>query len=221
MKRTWTDGIVVIGVLMLLYRISPDPDIIIIIAKPTQCLDLHTVGSPWVKAHFQETKMQGSWYDIAVKKDTQPRFCHCQTSHKTMSADGRAIHDRFGAYCLGLSLSGTLVYSFSDTPGIWNVTSDFFHLRNRIFPSAVVDVGVHPTTGEYEWMIEYCCIQWTPDTLFSAINMYSRTYTDQHLSVMDAAARKYGLGPYMDEGIGLHYPDHTRCRHSVDALVST
>jgi hypothetical protein len=182
--------------------------------KLTKCLNLQTVGSPYVQSNFQEEKMQGFWYELAVKKLTQPRFCQCQTSNKTINADSNnSITDEYYANCAGLDFRGKLNYQFSDTPGIWTVNFAMPNISNIKFPNAAVDVGVNTNTGEYDWMIEFSCKELKGEKIFYAINMYSRTYNNSKeiIPLMVTAARRYGLGPYIDQGRTLHYPDHTNC----------
>ena len=184
-------------------------------AKLTKCPNLQTLGSPFVQSQFEEERMQGFWYELAVKKDTQPRFCQCQTSNKTINADQVSMTDKFATNCLGLGLSGKLNYQFSETPGIWTVNFDIPFFRRNKYPNAAVDVGVNAKTGKYDWMIEFSCKELKNDKIFFAINMYSRTYEnpEKRIALMVATARGYGLGPYIDEGKDLHYPDHTKCNH--------
>jgi hypothetical protein len=190
--------------------------------SPKNCPDLHSLGSPFVKSKFDENLMRGLWYEVGVKKDTQPNQCNCQTSYKTINEDRVSLTDKFSTVCFyALVLKGTLQYLFSDFPGIWTVNFDAPLLDRIKFPNVVVEVGTNAETGEYDWMLEFSCDQRNSDEIFYAINMYSRTYEDASAKValMEATARDFGLGPYIDADTGLHYPDHWNCKHTVLPVV--
>jgi hypothetical protein len=93
----------------------------------------------------------------------------------------------------------------------------FKPLEGVSFPNTIVDVGLDPETGEYDWAIEFQCKQ--GNTVFGrdwiqyyGINFYSKQYDDPNRTqLMEKVARERGLGPFLDSGSSLFIVDHTNC----------
>ena len=54
---------------------------------PCECPLPKDIQSPFVRKHFNHSKMEGVWYELAMKDLTQPRYCSCQTSTKFIKAN--------------------------------------------------------------------------------------------------------------------------------------
>jgi len=163
--------------------------------RPTGCPDLRELRSSFVKTQFDEMLMQGLWYEVVVKKDSQPRERQCQTSYKTINEDDVSLTDTFKTICYGfLNFAGNLQYQCSDVPALWTVNFDIPILDFIKFKNIAVEVGVNSETGEYDWMIEFTCMETDEDKIFYAINMYSR-YEDpaDKVALMEAIARDFGF----------------------------
>jgi hypothetical protein len=143
-------------------------------------------------------------------------MCSCQTSNKTN--DGDILRDEFSLQCYGDTYFANLTFELQETPGVLHATwNSVIPLVKRIvFPNTVVDVE-GDTEGDYEWMIEFQCVPGRPifgiDWIaFYAFNFYSRTYDDpKRVEIMEARARKCGLGPFIDHWAKLKVINHSDC----------
>jgi len=77
------------------------------ITIPKLCPTSEELQTNAVKVHFDESKMGGFWYELAMKDITQPRMCSCQTSEKSVSLTDMEIIDDFTIQC-------TILYSWLD-----------------------------------------------------------------------------------------------------------
>jgi hypothetical protein len=115
-------------------------------ASQLSCQTPEELQSEWVKANFNESKMEGFWYELAMKDITQPRFCKCTTSNKTVRTDINMIYDTFTPECFGQPYPSDLSFVLTNTPGVVVGTWNGIPLLNRVrFPNTVVDVGVNNT----------------------------------------------------------------------------
>ena len=89
---------------------------------PSKCPTPDQLQSEYVKNHFETNKMQGFWYEIAMKDATQPRFCKCQTSNKTFHEVANTIQDDFRIECEGRVYLNKLSF---------NLTSLYIYNTNR------------------------------------------------------------------------------------------
>jgi hypothetical protein len=187
--------------------------------SPGVCPTPDELQSPFVKHAYLEEKHQGFYYELAFKDVTEPRICKCVTSNKTMTSEN-TLQDDFSIQCSGKVFYSDLSFDLNVDSnrrgymiGRWN---NFGPLKGVSFPNYIVDVGVDPKTGEYEWAIEFQCIQgntfgrdWIK---YYGLNFYSKNYDDPSvLQVMENAARERGLGPFLDSGSKLFAVDHTDC----------
>ena len=85
---------------------------------PSKCPQPSDLQSPFVKENFDTNKMQGFWYEIAMKDETQPRFCKCQTSNKTLHADINMLQDDFRIQCVGGIYLNKLTFNLTGTNGV-------------------------------------------------------------------------------------------------------
>ena len=189
-------------------------------ASRLSCPAPEELQSEWVKANFDETKMEGFWYELAMKDIAQPRFCKCTTSNKTVRTDLNIIYDTFTLECFGQPYPSDLSFDLTDTPGVnvgtWNGIP---FIRRVRFPNTVVDVGVNNRTGEYDWMIEFQCISakrfgGREKVTFYAFNFYSKEYLnmEERIQLMEEKVRERGLlGLFIDTGRSLAIIDHSNC----------
>jgi len=185
---------------------------------PSKCPPPSELQSAFVKSSFNQSKMDGFWYELAMKDVTQPRICSCQTSNKTN--DGNTLRDTFSLQCAGDTYFANLTFAIQPTPGVlnakWNSIIPF--VDRIVWPNTVVDVE-EDVEGNYEWMIEFQCIQGRPlfgiDWIaFYAFNFYSRRYDDEgRVEVMEARARQRGLGPFIDHWAKMAIMNHSDCLH--------
>ena len=181
---------------------------------PSKCPQPSDLQSPFVKKYFDTKKMEGFWYEIAMKDATQPRFCKCQTSNKTLHADLEILQDDFRIECKGAIYLNKLSFNLTETPGILIGTWNKIPFLDKVkFPDTVVDVSVNKNDGSYEWLIEFQCVDGPADEiLFYAFNFYNRKYNDTSvIKIMEESARKYGLAPFIDTGKPLAIIDHEGC----------
>ena len=205
--------------------------------EPTVCPNPDEIQSWYVQNFYSEHNHVGLYYELAYKDVTQPRICKCITSNKTLSSkdnnnNNRVLNDDFGIQCHGRVYHSNLSFDLFDENdtnnyrrgymiGKWN---NFLPMKGVTFPNWIVDVGVNPSTGTYDWVIEFQCKQgWklfdsSKDWIqYYGINFYSREYNydndgeNERLQVMIDAARRHGLGPFLDSGLDLFVVDHTNC----------
>lgn len=187
---------------------------------PSKCPTPSELQSSFVKTSFNQSKMDGFYYELAMKDITQPRICSCQTSNKTKDGDS-LLRDEFSLQCAGGTYFANLTFAIHmGKPGVldatWNSVIPF--VDRIIWPNTVVDVK-EDDERNYEWMIEFQCIQgrrifgidWI---VFYAFNFYSKTYDDPGLvGIMEASARQRGLGPFIDHWRKMAIIDHSDCKY--------
>ena len=183
---------------------------------PSLCPVPEALQSEFVRTGYAEQNHQGFFYEIGHKDATQPHACKCTTSNKTLSGD--RLQDDFYIQCYNKVYYANLSFVIdNERPGYMTGTwNNFPLLRDVAFPNTIVDVGVNPETGEYEWIIEFQCKQakilWYQWVSFYGINFYSRRYDDPNqVDEMARRARERGLGPFLDSGSNLYVVDHTGC----------
>lgn len=188
---------------------------------PAKCPTPAELQSTFVKSYFDDSKMNGFWYELAMKDATQPRMCKCQTSEKSLDHKINQLNDGFRIQCAGKVYYSNLTFALTDVAGVsvgtWNGIPGIDKIE---FPNTVVDVGVHPDTGDYEWMIEFQCVDgkkinnntWIA---FYAFNFYSKSYENsaERIQIMEESARKHGLSAFIDSGRDMKIIDHTDCLH--------
>ena len=213
-RCNWTFAVLTVMCLTV-HRIVPSAATV----SRLSCPSPFELQSEWVQANFNETKMEGFWYELAMKDITQPRFCKCTTSNKTVRTDINTIYDTFTLECFGQPYPSDLSFDLTDTPGVNVATWNGIPLLRRVrFPNTIVDVGVNNRTGEYDWMIEFQCIAGKrlggrDKVVFYAFNFYSKEYRnmDERIQWMEHNARERGLGPFIDTGRSLAIIDHSNC----------
>lgn len=191
---------------------------------PCQCPMPEDIQSDYVKKHFNHSKMEGTWYELAMKDLTQPRYCGCQTSTKSLIPDengGHGIQDDFRITCAGHTYLSKLSFKVNKESGTmvgkWNGVPLVDKLN---FPNTVVDVGLD-RKGNYKWVIEYQCLNGQnpltkkKNVSFYAFNFYCKDLkdADKTLKVMERRARQRGLSPFIDHGAKLAVIDHSKCPH--------
>jgi hypothetical protein len=193
---------------------------------PGSCPDLQDLQSDYVKYHFEASKMQGVWYEVAYKDATQPRMCTCQTSEKIIdSLDSTQLNDAFRIECAGNVYFANLTHAFTSNPGVMTATWNLPFMDRIDFPSTVVDVGINNVSGEYDWMVEFQCSESKlfGGIIFHAFNFYSKEYfaendnsLEERLKIMEMSARKRGLAPFLDSGLPKKVVNHSNCIHGHD-----
>eukprot|EP00467_Chlorarachnion_reptans_P004006 CAMPEP_0114497792 /NCGR_PEP_ID=MMETSP0109-20121206/6522_1 /TAXON_ID=29199 /ORGANISM="Chlorarachnion reptans, Strain CCCM449" /LENGTH=109 /DNA_ID=CAMNT_0001675215 /DNA_START=498 /DNA_END=828 /DNA_ORIENTATION=+ len=84
-----------------------------------------------------------------------------------------------------------------------------------VFPNTIVDFQYNTTSGKYDWVIEFQCVEKLNHVWFVGINFYSMKphLTQEEETVMLNAARKQGIGMYMDKGLGLYKVSQDGCKY--------
>ena len=181
-------------------------------AIPDKCPLPSDIQSKKVKESFDDTKMEGFWYELAMKDATQPRMCKCQTSEKVVTET--IIYDNFTIECAGDTYFSDLTFERLDhgvSVGTWN---GIMFIDQIEFPNTLVDYK-EKDDGSYEWFIEFQCVD-GPDWLgnaFYAFNFYAASYenANETITEMEKSLRAAGLGAYIDTGLDLAIIDHTNC----------
>lgn len=82
------------------------------------------------------------------------------------------------------------------------------------FPNTVVALGVN-SSGTYDWVIEFQCVEIDEYVVFTGINFYNRrrVVPAAELQIMFDTARKQKLGYWMDHGLKVTVVDHSNCTY--------
>jgi hypothetical protein len=184
--------------------------------KPTE------IQSDFVRQKFNITEFASNqtYYEIAYKDMTQPRFCKCITSRKQWVEETHQIKDAFTIECAGKPYHSELVFNQTsssdkgDFIGVWN-QQGIPILSALRFPDTIVDVGVSTRsdgTLEYDWAVEFQCTEGPGGIiLFYAFNFYSSTNTVEHFESMKAAFLNSGLEKFLVRGSKIQMVDHHDC----------
>jgi hypothetical protein len=179
---------------------------------PDKCPLPSDIQSKKVKESFDDTKMEGFWYELAMKDVTQPRMCKCQTSEKVVTET--IIYDNFTIECAGDIYFNDLTFERLDhgvSVGTWN---GIMFVDQVEFPNTLVDYKENDD-GSYEWFIEFQCVdgpEWLGNA-FYAFNFYAASYenANETITEMEKSFRAAGLGAYIDTGLPMAIIDHTNC----------
>ena len=80
-------------------------------------------------------------------------------------------------------------------------------VANMIFPDTVVDFK----EGPEGWLLEFQCLEHFGRILFTGINFYSKSNTEEAYQEMLAAGKARGIDFYWNQGKGLSRVNHTDC----------
>lgn len=155
----------------------------------THCPTPATTQSAKVEA-FDVHRYEGVWYEIAYHDATQVSVCACTRLDWRLNADGNTFKDRFTTKCpyaRGATFTVPMRGSVdSARPGVFNEVT---------FPDWIVDYHVDPSTGTYDWAIQFQCKETLGAVYFTGINLLSRTPTVQPevMTAMLASLKAAGL----------------------------
>merc|ERR1719361_2717044 len=87
----------------------------------------------------------------------------------------------------------------------------YWPLDKIVYPDIIVAMGDTPGDQQYDYVVEFQCIQKYLDEKkkkgpwveYIGINMYSHHKEDKWRDIMINAARKQGMGEYIDTGLKL------------------
>lgn len=176
-----------------------------------RCPKIDSLRSDYVKTSFNITKYASNtkFYEIAYKDITQPRFCDCITTTKSIATSNQ-VKDEFELRCnRHITSTSTSRYNLTGIPGHFTVG-----WRNLEFPHTIVDIGRSIDefgVERYDWTIEFACIEKAGIVIFYALMFNSRIDTLDYLEEMKTAARKAGLERFMNGVRKLKIVDHSDC----------
>eukprot|EP00403_Amphidinium_massartii_P017205 CAMPEP_0178418862 /NCGR_PEP_ID=MMETSP0689_2-20121128/25308_1 /TAXON_ID=160604 /ORGANISM="Amphidinium massartii, Strain CS-259" /LENGTH=203 /DNA_ID=CAMNT_0020040271 /DNA_START=174 /DNA_END=781 /DNA_ORIENTATION=+ len=180
---------------------------------------------PWVKANFDISLMEGTFYELAYHDYTQPRpMCGCERSVKSVNADAHppTISDYFSIQCFGKDYPITLHFNETE-PAMLNGSCGFFApFGTRVCPDYVIDVGTRTHGEPYPWVLEFQCVEHTDGSLmFAGINFYSKEKSNKTLTEMLKVAEDHGLHKFIEGGwpSGLKVVNHSNCTYPEPPAV--
>jgi hypothetical protein len=189
-----------------------------------------SLQSDFVKNQFDVTKFAngGTFYELGYKDMTQPRMCDCIRSIKTYLPDNNQIFDDFTLRCAGKPQFSSLYFNLKDGDGQPSERGVMYGewvqggLKVPLtFPNTIVDAKVHPITGEYEWVIEFQCVEKSNVIFFYGLNLYAKDNINPAvLPEMLSAVRARGLGHFLDEGNEVKVVDHSTCEYPPPIVPS-
>ena len=82
-------------------------------------------------------------------------------------------------------------------------------VKNILFPDTIIDFK----SGPEGWLLEFQCVEHFGRVLFTGVNFYSKTRTEQAYQEMLAAGKATGRGIdfFWNVGEGLHIVNQTGC----------
>ena len=175
----------------------------------TKCPAPWELQSDRVKKSFSLKKFQGDYFELALHDYTQYPVCpkpRCMSSHKVVDYQMNQINDTFYLVCIGKNYTSEFHFRLTDTPGFF--LGKWTLLPSVTFPDTVVDVYENEA-GEYEWVIEFQCVEKVDHVWFVGLNWYSRQriVSKDYIDSLLSAARKRGLSYFMDYGTGVTIVD--------------
>ena len=181
----------------------------------TKCPAPWELQSDAVKQNFSLDKFAGTYYELALHDYTQYPICpspKCISSHKVIDYQRKVVNDSFVLNCVGKNFTVSFKFHFTNTTGFFlgKVTS----IPEITFPDTIVDF--QEKDGVYEWVIEFQCLEKLDHVWFVGINWYSRSYkvSEEYYDEILNAARKRGLGFYMDSGEKVYRVDQSNCTYT-------
>lgn len=183
----------------------------------TKCPASWELQSDVVKKSFNLTKFQGTYYELALHDYTQKPLCpdpSCIRSHKVVDYRLQQVNETFNLECVGHDFTNHFYNNITKTPGFFLSNTDF--IPGLIFPDTVVDVHEN-SNGEYEWVIEFQCLEKFDHVWYVAINWYCREnkVSEDYYQNLLKVARTRGLGLYMDHGEGVYRINQENCKYTA------
>lgn len=188
---------------------------------PSSCPNPTSIQSSFVRENFNTSKLQGKWYEVAYKDVFQVKGCKCQSSFKSIQEmnTNTIIRDKFILECYNATYLGDLRFELdkgipAHFKGTWNLPI----IKRIPIPDTVVDVGVDESTGNYNWIVEFQCVN-GPSLLnwkrifFYGLQIYSRqsiSDVDEIVHIQDRL-RHIGLGSFLDHWSPVTIADQTNC----------
>ena len=168
----------------------------------TKCPAAWELQSEVVRNSFTLKKFEGTYYELALHDYTRYPICPkpvCMRSQKVVDYRLKQINDTADLECFGKIYHNHFRFNLTSTPGFFLGT--WYLIPRVVFPDTIVDVYEN-SDGVYEWAIEFQCVEKLDHVWFVGINWYSRlnSVSQQYIDNMLTAARKRGLGVYMDTG---------------------
>ena len=80
-------------------------------------------------------------------------------------------------------------------------------VKNLLFPDTIIDFK----SGPEGWLLEFQCVEHFGRVLFTGVNFYSKTKTEQAYQEMLAAGKSRGIDFFWNVGEGLHIVNQTGC----------
>ena len=199
----------------------------------TTCPTSNEVETAAVAANFSAEYFAGVYYEIALHDYTQYPTCFfkptCIQSYKTFNASyGKygQILDHFSLECVGETYKSMFYDTLTDVTGLFEVkVEEAGHVTKKEFHDTVVATGdiitQNNTNGnnvgkqQYEWVMEFQCVQKYDRVLWTAINFY--TYYNQPsqdtINTMLDIAYQQGLGVYLNKTF--IYIDQENCTYPI------
>ena len=196
----------------------------------TKCPTSNEVETPSVAANFSAELFAGIYYEIALHDYTQYPTCifkpTCIQSYKTWNASygkyGQVV-DHFSLECVGDTYKSMFYDTLTGVSGQFNVAVEADgHTTKKEFHDTVVATGPviqqeNSNKSQYEWVIEFQCVQDFGRVLWTAINFYSYHNKPSNDTVDDMfnVAYQQGLGVYMNRTLifidqdNCTYPNYT------------
>ncbi|XP_013398735.1 uncharacterized protein LOC106165176 [Lingula anatina] len=175
------------------------------------CPKVPDIQTSFVATQFNLNKFQGIWYELAYHDYTQPiGRCRCQRANKVYKPEEGKLYDYFSLYCVNHTYVNNLSFKITNVTGYFE--GHWPILPSVVFPDTVVALQVGKD-GNYEWVIEFQCVEVLGRIDFVGINFYHRrnNVTKDELEGMFKVARQQGLGEYMDYGPKVTIVDHRNC----------
>lgn len=181
------------------------------VAAISNCPDLLSIRSDFVKNSYEIEKSLGFWYEIAYKDLSQigescQYYNRPQVNESSIKTEG-GFREEFGfTYLENIASHINLFYESEDDAGFFE--KYLVQTPAATFPFVVVDVGVNETTSaeqSYDSLIEYSCSKIGP-VIYEEIRIGARTpdIPEESLNEMLSILEDAGI-----DTNGIKYVEHT------------
>lgn len=192
----------------------------------SKCPAFWEIQSDRVQDSFSINDIKGMYYDLGVRDQSFLSFCpvmpRCITVHNKAGENcgTRFIDQKLTMECVGACTHQNFKYNETGFPGVFNATwyqNTWWFLPKDAFAGIVFQkIIVDYEPGEHGWHITFSCMEFLGHVVYAGINYLSKTKTHEAFKKIDCAARKRGLGLWLDSfATGLQKVDHHKCKNEA------
>jgi hypothetical protein len=126
---------------------------------------------------------------------------------------GKQVIGNWSLACFGKRYPVELVFNLTSDPGVFTEHNKAgFDVPNMVVATGPL-VQSDSGTSQYEWVVEFQCATKLGHVDFIGINWYTKDQqvSPETIAELEEAARRRGLGPYMDDGFKVRNMSQVNC----------